>query len=140
MAFVSTYLNFDGTTEAAFTFYASVFGTEFTAPIVRMGEAPHAATLSEAEQQLVMHVSLPIIGGHILMGTDMVRSQGHELRQGNNISLSIDLDSRAEADRLYQALAEGGSEGTGMFDAPWNAYWGTTLDRFGIRWMFHAPN
>ena len=79
-------------------------------------------------------------GGHLLMGTDMVASQGHELKLGNNMSISVHPDSRAEADQLYAALAEGGSEGTGMFEAPWNAYWGTTIDRFGIRWMFNVPN
>lgn len=140
MASVSTYLNFLGNTEEAFRFYASVFGTEFTAPITRMSDAPHGATLSEAERNLVMHVELPIAGGHLLMGTDMVASQGHELKLGNNMSISVHPDSRAEADQLYAALAEGGSEGTGMFEAPWNAYWGTTIDRFGIRWMFNVPN
>lgn len=140
MASVSTYLNFDGTTEAAFTFYASVFGTEFSAPIVRMSDSPAGDSLSEADRNLVMHVALPIIGGHVLMGTDLVRSLGHELHPGNNISLSIQPDSRADADRLYAALAEGSTDGTGMMEMPWNAYWGTVVDRFGTRWMFNVPN
>lgn len=140
MASVSTYLNFDGTTEAAFTFYASVFGTDFAAPIIRMGDSPAGDSLSDAERNLVMHVALPIIGGHVLMGTDLVRSQGHVLQPGNNISLSIQPDSRADADRLYAALAEGGADGTGMMEMPWDAYWGTVVDRFGTRWMFNVPN
>ncbi len=73
MARVSTYLNFPGTTEPAFEFYRSVFGTAFSGPIHRMGEAPAMPgqpPLSDADKQRVMHVELPILAGHVLMGTD----------------------------------------------------------------------
>ena len=79
MARVSTYLNFANQTEEAFEFYRSVFGGEFTGGIHRMGEAPvmdGAPELSEADKHLVMHVELPILGGHILMGTDAPESIG----------------------------------------------------------------
>ena len=64
MARVSTYLNFPRSTEAAFLFYKSVFGTEFDAPITRfkdMPSAPDQPPLAEADQNLVMHVGLPIL-------------------------------------------------------------------------------
>jgi PhnB protein len=89
------------------------------------------------ERNLIMHAELPITGGHVLMATDMVRSLGQEVRVGNNTTLCIEPDSRDEADRLYDALSEGGSEGSPMADMPWGAYWGVTLDRFGIRWMIN---
>jgi len=140
MSRVSTYLNFDGQTEEAFTFYGSVFGTAVTAPITRMGDmsGPGGPPLTEAEQQLVGHVELPILAGHVLMGTDILESMGHELRIGNNVTVNLELDDRAETDRLYAALSEGGSDATGMQDMPWG-YWGCTLDRFGVRWMFNGP-
>ena len=73
---------FMGNTEEAFNFYRTVFGTDYLAPITRMGDMPgdpSQPALSEAEQQLVMHVELPILGGHVLMATDMLESQGRQL-------------------------------------------------------------
>ncbi|MEN9646557.1 MAG: hypothetical protein RL238_3226 [Actinomycetota bacterium] len=138
MARVSTYLNFLGNTEEAFEFYRSVFGTEYIGTIARMGDVPSnpdVPPLTEAEQRMVMHVELPILGGHVLMGTDMIESMGHQLRIGNNTTIMVEPDTRAEADRLYGALADGGSEASGMMEMFWGAYWGVCLDRFGIRWM-----
>lgn len=89
------------------------------------------------ELTLVMHAEMPILAGHRLMATDMLDSMGQHTRIGNNTTLCLDLDSRQEADRLYSALSQGGSEGSPMADMPWGAYWGVTLDRFGIRWMLN---
>ena len=141
MGRVNTYLNFQGQTEAAFTFYASVFGTEPTA-LTRFADMPAIgpSELPADERQLVLHAELPILAGHVLMASDMLRSLGHETRIGNNTTLCLDADTRGEADRLYGALSEGGSEGSPMADMPWGAYWGVVLDRFGIRWMVnHTP-
>jgi PhnB protein len=140
MSRVSTYLNFMGQTEDAFRFYASVFGTEITGQIVRMGDMPSdpgGPQLSDAEREMVAHAEVPILAGHVLMGTDMLESMGHELKVGNNVTINLEPDTREETDRLYAALSEGGSESTGMQPMPW-AYWGTGLDRFGIRWMFNC--
>jgi PhnB protein len=141
MARVSTYLNFMGNTEAAFTFYKEVFGTEFIGEIQRMGDVPSnpgMPPLSEAEQHMVMHVKLPIMGGHVLMGTDMIESMGHHLRIGNNTTLMLEPDDRAEADRLFNVLSADSTESAGMMEMFWGAYWGVCLDRFGIRWMINV--
>jgi len=136
VARVNTYLNFQGETEEAFAFYAKVFGTEVTM-LSRYSDVPAVgpAELPADEQDLVMHAELPIIAGHVLMATDMLGSMGHETRVGNNTTLCLDVDNRDEADRLYDALSEGGSEGSPMADMPWGAYWGVILDHYGIRWM-----
>ena len=101
MARVSTYLNFMGTTEEAFLFYRSVFGTDFLAPILRFGDAPGEMALSEKEKNMVMHAELAILGGHVLMATDMLESQGHSLRTGNNMTINLELEDRAETERLF---------------------------------------
>ncbi|MFZ0664146.1 MAG: VOC family protein [Acidimicrobiales bacterium] len=145
MSRVSTYLNFMGDTEEAFTFYKSVFGTDFDGPITRMGDIPsgdipsdpEAPGIPESERNRIAHIELPILGGHMLMGTDMLESMGHQLRIGNNVTINLEPDTKEETDRLYDALSERGSESTGMQQMPW-AYWGCTLDRFGIRWMFNC--
>lgn len=140
MAGVSTYLNFQGQTEEAFASYAKIFGTQVTA-LLRYSDTPQMgpADLPEGERGLIMHAALPILGGHLLMATDMLSSMGQEVRVGNNTTLVLNVDSKEEADRLYGALSEGGSEGSPMADMPWGAYWGTTLDRYGIRWMINHP-
>ncbi len=140
MSRVSTYLNFMGETEEAFNFYGAAFGTQIAGEITRLGDmptGPDAPELSDAEKKLVAHVELPILSGHVLMGTDMVESMGQQLRVGNNVTICVEPDTLAETDRLYAALSDGGSESTGMQQMPW-AYWGCTLDRFGIRWMFNC--
>jgi len=139
MSRVSTYLNFMGNTEEAFEFYRTAFGTEFAGPMMRMGDMPadpSAPELSDAEKRMIMHIELPILGGHVLMATDMLPSMGHQLRIGNNTTVHLEPDSRAETDRLYAALSEGGTDCSGLHEMFWGAYWGTCLDRFGIRWMF----
>ena len=140
MSRVSTYLNFMGDTEEAFNFYRGVFGTEFVAPIQRFGDmaaGPGMPPLSDDERGKVLHVELPILAGHLIMGTDMLASMGHQLRVGNNTTMNLEPDSREEADRLYMALSEGGTDATGMNDMPWGAYWGVCLDRFSVRWMIN---
>ena len=138
MSRVSTYINTQGRTEEAFNRYAAVFGTEFVGPVVRMADmAGPDAPLTDDEKKLVGHVELPILAGHVLMGTDMVESMGQVARIGNNVTMVLDVDTKAEADRLYNALSAGGSDMSGMSDMPW-AYWGTCLDEFGVRWMFNS--
>ena len=142
MSRVSTYLNFMGEAEEAFAFYGAVFGTEPSAPLMRFGDLPddpNGPRLPDEELDLVLHVELPILAGHVLMATDMLASAGHELRVGNNTTLNLEPDTREEAERLYAALCDGGTDGTGLADMPWGAYWGTCLDRFGVRWMFNVP-
>jgi PhnB protein len=140
MSRVSTYLNFPGTTEAAFGFYASVFGTEPDGPIVRIGDmagGPDGPPISDEDKKKVGHVALPILAGHVIMATDMLESMGQECRVGNNVTINLEPDTRAETERLYAALSEGGSESTGLQDMPFG-YWGCTLDQYGIRWMFNC--
>ena len=96
-------------------------------------------SLSEKEANCVMHVALPILGGTVIMGTDMLESLGHKLVVGNNTTINLDTDTREEADRLFKALSAGGSDIEPMRDEFWG-YWGACRDRFGIRWMFNFAN
>ncbi|WP_028535869.1 VOC family protein [Paludibacterium yongneupense] len=142
MARVSTYLNFPRVTEHAFLFYRSVFATEFCAPMVKFRDiptSPEQPPFAEADQDLVMHVELPILGGHILMGTDAPHSMGFPVVTGNNISINLEPDSREEADRLFAALVEGGSVEMPLRDMFWGGYFGILTDRYNIRWMFNCP-
>jgi PhnB protein len=142
VAGVSIYLNYMGDTEEAFNLYRSVFGGEFTA-FQRLGEVPadpSSPQLTEDERQMVMHVELPILDGTKLMGTDMLESMGHELRLGNNITISLELDDLADANQKFAALSEGGSDVVSLAPMFWGAHWGVCCDPFGVRWMFNVPD
>ena len=139
MASVSIYLNFMGKTEEAFNYYKSVFKTEFSAPVMRMKDAPPNPNfqLSEKDKNAVMHVALPILGGVQIMGTDMLESMGQKLVVGNNTTINLEPDSREETERLFKMLSDGGSDIAPLADQFWGATWGTCLDKFGVRWMFN---
>lgn len=141
MAKTSTYLNFPRTTETAFNFYKSVFGGDFNGPIARFGDIPaHEGSppISAEDKNLVMHIALPILGGHLLMGTDAPESMGFKVNFGNNIYLSLEPDTRKETQRLFQALAAGGKIEMPLQDMFWGAYYGSCTDQFGVQWMFNC--
>ncbi|MGA7949810.1 MAG: VOC family protein [Thiobacillaceae bacterium] len=143
MARVSTYLNFSRSTEEAFTFYKSVFGTEFSAPIARFKDIPPIADqppLAEADRNLVMHVELPILGGHALMGTDAPESMGFSVTQGNNMFINLEPDTRTETERLFKLLSDGGKVEMALQEMFWGGYFGSLVDRFGVHWMFNCAS
>lgn len=143
MATTSTYLNFPRDTEEAFNFYKSVFGGDFLeGKIHRFGEIPAQEgmpPMPDADKNLVMHVALPILGGHLLMGTDAPESMGFTVNKGNNVYISLHPDSKKEADDLFAKLVEGGVAEMPMQDMFWGDYFGSLTDKFGVRWMvnFH---
>jgi PhnB protein len=143
MARTSTYLNFERSTEAAFNFYKSVFGTEFVGPIMRHRDVPVPEGQqgpSEEDKDLVINVQLPILGGHLLMGTDAPESMGFKLNQGNNVYICLDPGTRAEADRLFASLSEGGNVEMPMAEMFWGDYFGSFSDKFGTYWMINCTS
>jgi len=133
MTTVNLYLNFAGNTEEAFSYYKSIFKTEFL-ELKRFSDTPFGNTLPEEERHKIMHISLPV-GNILLMGTDTLSSQGHSLVMGNNFSISLDVESQSEADQLYAALSLNGKTTMTMQDTFWGGYFGTCTDAFGIQWM-----
>jgi PhnB protein len=134
MATLNPYLNFQGNTEEAFNFYKSVFGGEFIA-VMRLKDTPEADKVPAHEQDKIMHMALPIGKGNILMGTDMLESMGQTLQAGNNLSLSVNVDSEGEADKLFHGLAAGGQVTMPLEKTFWGDYFGMLTDQFGIQWM-----
>ena len=141
MASVSTYLNFTRNTEEVFNFYRSVFGGEFEGGIARFGDIPASEDmppLPEADKNLVMHVSLPILGGHQLMGTDAPESMGFKVKFGNNVYINIQPDTRKETERLFGELSKNGKVEMELQDMFWGDYDGCCTDQFGVQWMFNC--
>jgi PhnB protein len=135
MAKLNPYLNFDGNAEEAFNFYKSVFGGEFMGGVMRMGDQPGCENITDAEKNRVMHVSLPITGGAVLMASDILPSAGHKLSIGNNNYICISPESRDEADRLFNGLSAGGEIEMPMADQFWGDYFGSFKDKYGVCWM-----
>jgi PhnB protein len=133
------YLNFPGTTEEAFRFYETVFGTRITM-IQTFGEASFMPNVPEGAKKKIVHVALPITEQVHLMGSDAVEGFGPPLKTGNNFSVCIVAKDKAEADRAFAALSVGGSVSMPLANAPWGPYFGMCTDRFGVQWMVSLPN
>jgi PhnB protein len=139
MARTSTYLNFSSKTEEAFLFYRSVFGGEFLGEgVQKFGSMPPmegVPPMSDEIKNLVLHVELAILGGHVLMGTDAPESMGFQCVPGSQTYINLEPDSKEEAQRLYEQLSIGGTIIDPIGDTFWGAYYGSLQDQFGIRWM-----
>ncbi|WP_017258780.1 VOC family protein [Pedobacter arcticus] len=139
MATVNTYLTFDGNCEQAFEFYKSAFGGEFK-DLTRFGEMPPQEgipPLSEELKQRLMHVNLPISTETTLMGSDILPNMGTSFKVGDNFSVSIGVNSKEEADKLFAALSAGGKVTMPLETTFWGAYFGMWEDRFGVNWMIN---
>lgn len=141
MASTSTYLNFSRNTEDAFNFYKSVFGGEFLGTLSRFGEIPPMEgmpPLAEEDKNLIMHIELAIVGGHVLMGTDAPESFGFTVNFGNNVHINLQPDSREETKQLFDVLSNGGKVTMELQDMFWGDYYGSCTDKFGVQWMFNC--
>lgn len=137
MTTVNVYLMFNGNCEEAFNFYKSVFGGEFNY-LGRYSDMPAGEgmpDLSDEDRNKVMHVGLPISKETMLMGADNTKECEEHTVIGNNFSLSVSLESREEADRVFAALSAGGQVWSPMKEEFWGDYMGMFADKFGVNWM-----
>lgn len=131
---VNPYLNFNGNTEEAFTFYKSVFGGEFT-NVMRFKDMPGSEKLAADIKNKIMHLSLPIGNNITLMATDALESFGQKLTIGNNFYIYLEVETKADADHLFNSLSVEGKVEMPMQDMFWGAYYGSFADKFGVQWM-----
>lgn len=133
MASINTYLSFNGNAEEVFEFYKSVFGGEFQT-LMRMSDVPAEHKAAPGEENQIMHVSLPIGRGTVLMGCDVPTKYG-PVKEGSNFTVAIQADSKDEADTLFNGLSAGGKVTMPMDNTFWGSYFGMFTDKFGIQWM-----
>lgn len=141
MARTSTYLHFGGAAEAAFEFYKAAFGTEFVGPIERMGDLPVQPGQPEPsaeEKYQVASVKLPIAGGHLLIGNDAPAWMG-TLVHGNAMDIGVELDTHAEAARIFAALSDGANVEYPFQETSDGDYFGALVDKFGTQWLVSCP-
>ena len=135
MTTINPYLVFNGTCEEAFNFYRSVFGGDFK-EVFRFKDMPPAEKekFPESSLEKLMHISLPLSDKNLLMGSD-ANPMYEEVRIGQNVSLSVDVDSREDAERIFNKLAVGGKITMPLADTFWNAYFGMLTDKYLMIWM-----
>ena len=138
MTTANVYLIFNGNCEAAFNFYKSVFCGEFPY-IGKFKDMPPSedgtTTVTADDAEKIMHVSLPIGNGTMIMGSDTGGEWASNFIQGNNYNISLNTDSQGEADRLFNSLSEGGIVKMPMAKTFWGDYFGMFTDQFGVQWM-----
>jgi len=130
---LATYLSFKGDCEAAFRAYAQCFGGT-VGELFRYGGSPMADQVPPDWADKIMHGSVTICG-QVLMGADMAPLKYEEPR---GVSLSLHLKDAAEAERIFNELARGGTIAMALEKTFWAERFGVVVDRFGINWSINC--
>ncbi|MFI5159425.1 MAG: VOC family protein [Sphingobacteriales bacterium] len=135
MRTINPWINFNGNAEEAFTFYKSVFGGEF-AKVIRFGDLASAEfPLAENEANKIMHIALPIGKHNVLMANDVPEFMGRVNESENRSKIVVSVESKEEADQIFNGLSAGGDVEGPIGDSPWGTYAGMFRDRYGIEWI-----
>jgi PhnB protein len=130
---MNPYLSFKGDCEAAFTFYEQHLGGQRGA-IFRYGGSPMSGDVPADWSEKVMHGSITV-GGQLLMGGDVAPDR-YEAPKG--FSLSLQIEHAAEAERIFDALSEGGTVVMPLEPTFWAVLFGMVIDQFGIPWLLNC--
>ena len=141
MRSINPWINFNGNAEEAFTFYKSVFGGEF-AKIVRFKDlASTEFPVAENEANKIMQIALPIGKHNVLLANDVPEFMGRTNENENRSKISVSVESREEADKIFNELSTGGNVEGPIGDTPWGTYAGMFRDKYGIEWIIEFdPN
>jgi PhnB protein len=127
---IQPYLHFGENCKEAMQYYHSVFGGNLE--IMHIGESPSKEHFPVEIHNQILHASLNN-GDFHLLASDMC-GQG-DLNQGNSVQLSLNCSSKAEIEKLYQQLSEGGKVLQKLDKQFWGALFAMVIDKFGVRWM-----
>lgn len=130
---LSPYILFNGQCEAAFKFYEQCLGGKITA-MVTHENTPAEANVPAEWRDRILHARLTV-GDWVLMGSD-APPERYEAPRGFSVTLGI--DDPAEAERIFNALAEDGTVRMPLQQTFWAARFGMLTDRFGIPWMINC--
>jgi PhnB protein len=134
---VNPYLNFNDNTEEAFTFYRSVFGGELQIDRYKDLDDNMGATGDELNK--IANVMLPIGGGTMLFGSDVLGRSRENHSAGNNFYIQLETDSEEETEQLFEKLSNGGTIQMPLANTGWAKQFGMFTDKFGIQWMVYYP-
>ena len=127
------YLSFKGDCEAALQFYEQCLGARI-GRIFRYAGTPFADQVPADWQDKIMHGSVTV-GEQVLMAADVAPARYEEPR---GFSLSLQIQGAADAERVFQGLAQGGRVVVPLEKTFWAERFGMVVDRFGIPWMINC--
>jgi PhnB protein len=130
---LNPYLTFNGQCEAAFKFYEQCLGGKIVM-MMNHGESPMAEQTVEAWRDKILHAQLAI-GDIVLMGSD---SPPDYFEKPQGFSVNLQIEDVAEAERVFQALAESGTVRMPLQETFWAKRFGMFVDRFGTPWMINC--
>ncbi|HYO76663.1 MAG TPA: VOC family protein [Thermoanaerobaculia bacterium] len=131
----TTYLSFDGNCREAMRFYETVLNGKLAA-LITNGETPAAEHVPPGNADRIMHAYL-VCDGFVVMAGDSMVGQ-HRPMQGFHLTLSY--TDVAEAQRVYDALSEGGTVEMPFQPTFWAERFGMLTDRFGTPWIINGGN
>jgi PhnB protein len=135
MKSINPWINFNGNAEEAFTFYKSVFGGEFKKIIRFKDLAGPEFPVADKEANKVMYIALPIGKNNVLAANDVPESMGRTNENENRSKILVSVESREEADKIFNGLSAGGNVEGPIGDTPWGSYAGMFRDKYGIEWI-----
>ena len=140
MSTLNTWINFNGNAQEAFDFYRSVFGGEFT-KVVRFKDIATAEfPVPQNEENKIMYIALPIGKSTVLIANDVPEVLGKVNERENRSKILLSVESKEEAERIFNGLSAGGEVEGAMGDSPWGSYAGMFRDKYGIEWIIEFPS
>ena len=131
MTHINAYLNFNGQTREAMTFYQECLGGELV--MQKISESPMAARMPSEMGAKILHSTLTK-NDLILMASDMM---GNSIVKGNSISLCVNCSSDEEINSFFEKLAAGGNIVEPLHQSFWGATFGSLKDKFDVTWIFN---
>ena len=130
---ISTYLNFNGECARAIKFYEQAIGAKVLFKMT-WGESPMAKDCPVETHGLIMHSTLTVGDGQIMCAD----SPPDHYKKPTGMNVSLHVKDKAEGERLFKALSEGGNVQMPFEQTFWSPGFGMCVDRFGIPWMVNT--
>lgn len=131
MTYINAYLNFNGQTREAMTFYKECLGGELV--MQKISESPMAARMPSEMGARILHSSLTK-ENLVLMASDMM---GNNIVKGNSVALCVNCSSDEEITTFFSNLSKDGKIVEPLHQSFWGATFGTLTDKFGVTWIFN---
>jgi PhnB protein len=130
---LNPYLMFNGQCEVAFRFYEKCLRGEVVL-MMTYGDSPLSRQTPPDWRQKIIHATFAF-GEHILQGADALPEN---YRKPQGFSVMLNLDTAAEADRIFNALAEHGTVQIPLQESFWASHFGVLIDQFGTPWTINC--
>ena len=129
------YLGFNGNCAEAFRTYEKTLGGKLEV-LMSGADSPMKNDIPKEFQDRILHARLVLPGGGTLYGGDAPANVPYQGIHG--VSITLDYDTVAEAERVFNALAAGGQVHMPMQPAFWAKRWGMCVDKFGVPWIVNG--